>query len=99
MGDVQQRVSKWDLYAQVARELGMSRAMVARVGDHFLDAIAAAAAEGKIVGLRGFGVFRLQLHKGHKVRFKNDTRIPDYQVLKFSASGSLNKQFREQTVE
>lgn len=67
-----------------------------------VTAIKALVTKGVDLQLRGFGRFYLQLHKGQCPQFQdgvNRTPMPDYLVLKFSASTSVNKHIRDGNME
>lgn len=59
-----------------------------------MDAIRDVVAGGVKLSLSGFGVFYLQTHRGHPVRFQSrgsGSRTDNYLVFKFSASNTLNR--------
>ena len=61
-----------------------------------MDAIRDLVAGGVKLSLSGFGVFYLQTHRGHPVRFQAaGDRTESYLVFKFSASNTLNKFVRD----
>lgn len=50
---------------------------------------------GHKVVLTGFGNFTLKIHKGHKIRFtENSDNMNDYLTLKFTSSNTLCKTLR-----
>ena len=90
------RVSKREFVARVARSAGVSVATASQVYEALVDEVVAVVAEGNRLTLRGFGKFYPQDHKGHRVRFADGSPdgsgvIPDYSVLKFSATRDVNR--------
>ena len=64
--------------------------------DLFMEVLTDEIFEGNVIALRGFGVFELRLHRGHKTYF-NDSKdhIDDYVMLKFAASNVINQRLRD----
>lgn len=80
----------------IALQNGMSRDEATQAYGAVINGIKKAIANGKRLQLYGFGIFYLQLHKGHKMQFQpKQNTTDDYLVLKFSASSSLNKHIRD----
>ena len=82
----------------IAKENDMDMDDAKRAYWAVVTAIKALVAKGVDLQLRGFGRFYLQLHKGQCPQFQdgvNRTPMPDYLVLKFSASTSVNRYMRD----
>ena len=91
------------LLAELAAHDEQRGQLVQRQGRTLLDQVrahlrasAGVEAEGNRLTLRGFGKFYPQDHKGHRVRFADGSPdgsgvIPDYTVLKFSATRDVNR--------
>lgn len=88
------KVCKKQFLSEVTREAGMSLEDVSRAYDAILSVVERHVAKDERVSLTGFGTFYLQRHKGHPVQFEDNAVIPDYVVLKFSASDVVNKRLR-----
>lgn len=93
----QDRVSKREFLAQVANSADIPLRTVSRVYDAMLAEMMDTMRRGDQLMLTGFGKFYPQAHKGHRVQFAEDgsKEIPDYLVLKFSATRSVNKALLE----
>lgn len=94
------RVSKREFIARVARNAGVSVATASQVYEALVDEVVTVVGEGNRLTLRGFGKFYPQDHKGHRVRFADGNPdgsgvIPDYTVLKFSATRDVNRRIGE----
>lgn len=86
------RITKTAYISRVARRAGLPVRVVAEVYKHAIDELLDIAVNGETLLLTGFGSFYTQSHKGHPVQFSKGTgKIPDYLVLKFSASPGLNR--------
>lgn len=86
------RITKTAYTSRVARRAGLPVRVVADVYKHAVDELLDITLHGETLLLTGFGSFYTQLHKGHPVQFsESDEKIPDYLVLKFSASPGLNR--------
>lgn len=85
------RISKREFISRIAVRSGLPVRMVSEVYEALFGELGDAVACGETVVLTGFGRFYRQAHKGHKVRFGKDD-VDDYQVLKFSASRTINRQ-------
>ena len=84
------RVNKHEFISRVAARTGLSIKVARGVYAALFGELTDAARRGETVVLTGFGRFYRQDHKGHKVRFGKED-VPDYSVLKFSASGRVNR--------
>ena len=80
----------------IAAENNMAREEATQAYCAVINGIKRAVANGIRLQLYGFGIFYLQLHKGHKMQFQPlQNTTDDYLVLKFSASSSLNRHIRD----
>lgn len=87
------RMTKTKLMRAVSKRTGIDIATVRAVYTALVDEIITTTRSGRSVMLTGFGRF-YHLHKaGHTVQFtKSGTGVvPGYDVLKFSASSTLNR--------
>ena len=87
------RMTKTKLIRAVSKRTGVDAATVRAVYAAIVDEIITTTRSGRSVMLTGFGRF-YRLHKaGHTVQFtKSGTgEVPGYDVLKFSASSTLNR--------
>lgn len=87
------RMTKTKLIQAVSKRTGIDSATVRAVYAAIVDEIITTTRSGRSVMLTGFGRF-YRLHKaGHTVQFtKSGTGVvPGYDVLKFSASSTLNR--------
>lgn len=87
------RMTKTKLIQAVSKRTGIDIATVRAVYTALVDEIITTTRSGRSVMLTGFGRF-YRLHKaGHTVQFtKSGTGVvPGYDVLKFSASSTLNR--------
>lgn len=87
------RMTKTKLMRAVSKRTGIDIATVRAVYTALVDEIITTTRSGRSVMLTGFGRF-YRLHKaGHTVQFtKSGTGVvPGYDVLKFSASSTLNR--------
>ena len=87
------RMTKTKLMRAVSKRTGIDIATVRAVYAAIVDEIITTTRSGRSVMLTGFGRF-YRLHKaGHTVQFtKSGTgEVPGYDVLKFSASSTLNR--------
>ena len=87
------RVTKTKLIQAVSKRTGIDAATVRAVYTAIVDEIITTTRSGRSVMLTGLGRF-YRLHKaGHTVQFtKSGTgAVPGYDVLKFSASSTLNR--------
>lgn len=87
------RMTKTKLIQTVSKRTGIDIATVRAVYTALVDEIITTTRSGRSVMLTGFGRF-YRLHKaGHTVQFtKSGTGVvPGYDVLKFSASSTLNR--------
>lgn len=87
------RMTKTKLIQAVSKRTGIDAATVRAVYAAIVDEIITTIRSGRSVMLTGFGRF-YRLHKaGHTVQFtKSGTgAVPGYDVLKFSASSTLNR--------
>ena len=84
-------MNKADLAAEVAHEMGMSRADANKAVDHLLERIASALQSGEEVRLAGFGKFFVARRKATKVPMRNGGMldVPASNVPKFKASENL----------
>lgn len=85
------RFGKPEFLRAVAARADVPLGTTERVYNAMLAIIVEAVRDhGKLV-LTGFGRFYSQVHKGHRVQFAgSEERIPDYSVLKFSATRRSN---------
>lgn len=85
------RFGKPEFLRAVAARADVPLGTTERVYNAMLTIIVEAVRDhGKLV-LTGFGRFYSQIHKGHRVQFAgSQERIPDYSVLKFSATKRTN---------
>lgn len=89
------KVTRREILESMSAKSGLSLAESHRAYDSFVDSIVDAVLAGKYVSLTGFGNFYLQVHKGHPVQFERDsTSVPDYALLKYSASDIINQRLR-----
>lgn len=96
MAGSEQRIFKGEFFRDVARATGLSAVEVEKVYDAAVAEILEAVSRGTAVVFPGLGRFYLQRHKGHTVQYgAQDQRIPDYSVLKFSATTTLNAKLDE----
>ena len=87
------RMTKTKLIQTVSKRTGIDSATVRAVYAAIVNEIITTTRSGRSVMLTGFGRF-YRLHKaGHTVQFtKSGTgAVPGYDVLKFSASSTLNR--------
>lgn len=87
------RMTKTELMHAVSRKTGVDLPTVRAVYTAIVEEIVSTVRDGGVVMLTGFGRF-YRLHKaGHAVQFmKSGTgRVKGYDVLKFSASSTLNR--------
>ena len=89
------KISKKKFLTSVALRSGMSVNDITKAYDAIIAGIYDELSKGNTISLTGFGSFYLQKHKGHPVQFEGKLAIPDYIVMKFSASDVLNKRFRK----
>jgi len=90
-----EKVTRKQLLEDVAQKSGVDVAVVNQVYNSLVDCIVNMASEGNHLSLTGFGNFYRQTHKGHPVQFESPGSIvPDYALLKFSASDTINKRLR-----
>lgn len=74
----------------------INRALVDSVYDALTETVHDVVVSGRTLSLNNVGTFKLTKHKGHSVQFKDDAKIEDYVLLKFSASKSCNQRFRDE---
>lgn len=56
--------------------------------------------QGYVLSLMRFGVFRIQIHKGHPIQFNDkSSSVCKYKVFKFSAADVLNSDIRNCDIE
>ena len=85
------RMTKTKLMRAVSKRTGIDSATVRAVYAAIVDEIITTTRSGRSVMLTGFGRF-YRLHKaGHTVQFTKSGVVPGYDVLKFSASSTLNR--------
>ena len=87
------RLTKTKLLHKVSQRTNVDMATVRAVYAALVDEIIETVRSGRSVMLTGFGRF-YRLHKrGHAVQFmkSGSGAVPDYDVLKFSASLTLNR--------
>lgn len=95
------RMTKTKLIQAVSKRTGIDVATVRAVYTAIVDEIITTTRSGRSVMLTGFGRF-YRLHKaGHTVQFtKSGTgAVPGYDVLKFSASSTLNRSLTSESNE
>lgn len=95
------RMTKTKLIRAVSKRTGIDAATVRAVYAAIVDEIITTTRSGRSVMLTGFGRF-YRLHKaGHTVQFtKSGTgAVPGYDVLKFSASSTLNQSLTSESSE
>jgi bacterial DNA-binding protein len=95
------RMTKTKLIQAVSKHTGIDSATVRAVYAAIVDEIIMTTRSGRSVMLTGFGRF-YRLHKaGHTVQFtKSGTgEVPGYDVLKFSASSTLNRSLTSESNE
>lgn len=95
------RMTKTKLIQAVSKRTGIDSATVRAVYAALVDEIITTTRSGRSVMLTGFGRF-YRLHKaGHTVQFtKSGTgAVPGYDVLKFSASSTLNRSLTSESNE
>lgn len=95
------RITKTKLIQAVSKRTGIDSATVRAVYAAIVDEIITTTRSGRSVMLTGFGRF-YRLHKaGHTVQFtKSGTgAVPGYDVLKFSASSTLNRSLTSESNE
>ena len=90
------RMNRKNLVAYMAAKNDISEDDAQSAYRMTMDAIRDLVASGVKLSLSGFGVFYLQTHRGHPVRFQAaGNRTDNYLVFKFSASNTLNRFVRE----
>lgn len=95
MTDKGNKVNREEFLSRVAKRTGHTVVDVSDVYDGIVSEIADIAKTGSKLSLTGFGLFYVQLHKGHPVQFGgNGRKVSDYAVFKFSASNVFNKKLR-----
>lgn len=95
------RMTKTKLIQAVSKRTGIDASTVRAVYAAIVDEIITTTRSGRSVMLTGFGRF-YRLHKaGHTVQFtKSGTgAVPGYDVLKFSASSTLNRSLTSESNE
>lgn len=94
--DGERRMSRKNLVAYMAAKYDISEDDAQSAYRMTTEAIRDLVASGARLSLSGFGVFYLQTHRGHPVRFQAaGERTGSYLVFKFSASNTLNRFVRE----
>ena len=88
------KISRRQFLGEVANANNISMDEATAAYNMIINGITAVCGRGDRLSLSGFGAFYLQQHKGHPVRFGKGVS-DDYMVFKFSASGLLNKKFRD----
>lgn len=89
------KMNKSDFIKYVAETNNMPVPLVSQVYDSLINGIFDIVSGGDNLSLAGFGLFYLQKHKKHPVRFSSENKdIDDYLVLKFSASDAMNNRIR-----
>lgn len=73
----------------------VSKGMVAKLVDLFLQEIFLSVAKGETVTINGFGSFMACTHKGHPIQFGDGGSVDDYLVFKFSPSRALHRKLRK----
>ena len=87
-------MTKAQLIARVAAELGMSRKRVAGVCDAFLDELGNSLANGEEIHLSGFGVFTVKQKEAYTARNPktgDSVEIPASNRINFAASKILKE--------
>ena len=93
------RMTKTKLIQAVSKRTGIDSATVRAVYAAIVDEIITTTRSGRSVMLTGFGRF-YRLHKaGHTVQFTKSGAVPGYDVLKFSASSTLNRSLTSESNE
>lgn len=85
----EKRINKTEFISKVAARSGLPVRTVNKVYEAMRLELFDAISSGRAVVLMGLGRFYRQQHRGHKAHF-GQLDIPDYPVLKFSASRHLN---------
>ena len=91
-------MTKAQLIAKTAAELGMSRKSVATVCDAFLENLNNSLAEGESIQLSGFGVFSVKEKKAYVARNPKTgeaVEIPTTNRVNFTASKKLKEKINE----
>ena len=94
---VRNKMNKREFLEKVARDNGLNKHTVSSVYNALVDGICDTVSDGTLLSLTGFGVFSLQVHKGHPIRFEGRSTIDDYVTFKFDASDTLVKRIRKNT--
>lgn len=86
------RISKRDLIRSVAKRAGVPIRVAEKVYEALLVEVVDQIRSGTQVNFSGYGRFYPQVHKGHHAQFGASGKgpLPDYTVLKFSASRTLS---------
>lgn len=90
------KINRTDFLRNVSKRSGMTYAETNHLYDAMIEEIKETMRQGKRLTLTGFGNFYISKHKGHPFQFdKNNGKVEDYVVFKFSSSNALSKEFRE----
>lgn len=95
---VRQRISKLEFLRRVGQRAEQPANVVSEVYEAIIAELVDGVTRGDDVVLTAFGRFYRQDHKGHKVRFGKDD-VEGYSVLKFSASPSVNRRLRDDSID
>lgn len=94
----QGRVTRSEFLRHAARRADLPQATMLTAYEAIVEELVEQIGQGNQVTLMGFGKFYPLIHRGHLARSGNDyERIPDYPVMKFSATKDLNKSLRERS--
>ena len=91
-------MTKAQLIARVATELGLSRKRVGSICDAFLDELGNCLAEGEEIHLSGFGVFTVRQKEAYTARNPktgDSVEIPASNRVNFAASKMLKEKINE----
>lgn len=96
--DAEERVNKREYISRVAKRAGVPVRVASLIYDAGVEELLGIVGGGGNLTLTGLGRFYPQAHKGHRVRVKfgdgeagEAAEVPDYAVLKFSATSSVNQ--------
>lgn len=89
------KISRNRFLALAAKDSGIDVEVLSKSFDAIENRLYKDLASGKRVTLTGFGAFYLQKHKGHPVQFEDNSKMPDYVLMKFSTADVMNRRFRK----
>ncbi len=90
-------MTKAELVAKIASEVGITKAQVEKAVDGFVSAVSAALSGGDKITLVGFGTFSVGLRsqrEGRNPRTGEKIKIPASKVVKFKAGKALSEKVK-----